>query len=64
MEISLGVLIVVQFFAGLMNLIAGLITLRFGIKYKEERKYIFPGLLFTLAGLLWFLLFATNIMNI
>ena len=63
MEISLGVLIVVQFFAGLMNLIAGLITLRFGIKYKEERKYIFPGLLFTLAGLLWFLLFATNIMN-
>ena len=63
MEISLGVLIVVQFFAGLMNLIAGLITIRFGIKYKEERKYIFPGLLFTLAGLLWFLLFATNIMN-
>ena len=63
MEISLGVLIVVQFFAGLMNLIAGLITIRFGIKYKEERRYIFPGLLFTLAGLLWFLLFATNIMN-
>ena len=63
MEISFGVLIIVQFFAGLMNLIAGLITIRFGIKYKEERKYIFPGLLFTLAGLLWFLLFATNIMN-
>lgn len=63
MEISLGVLIVIQFFAGLMNLIAGLITLRFGIKYKEERKYIFPGLLFTLAGLLWFLLFALNITN-
>lgn len=63
MEISFGVLVVVQFFAGLANLIAGFIMIRFGIKYKEERRYIFPGLLFTLAGLLWFLLFAINIIN-
>ena len=63
MEISLGVLIVVQFFAGLANLIAGVVMTSFAIKYKEERKYIFPGLLFIIAGILWFLLFAINIMN-
>lgn len=63
MEISLGVLIVVQFFAGLANLIAGIIMIKFAIKYKEERRYLFPGLLFTIAGLSWFLLFVLNLIN-
>ena len=39
MEISLGVLVVVQFFAGLANLIAGVIMTRFAIKYKEENNF-------------------------